>query len=128
MKLKPMNRIPKPARMTPASFFLSFFANSSRKAPIPMSTGAKNSGFKTSPHSLMDTSHAVMVVPMFAPIITPTAWLNVRIPAFTKPTTMTVVAELLWMMAVITAPRRTPKSLLSVICPSIRFMRPPAIF
>ena len=37
--------------------------------------------------------HAVTVVPMLAPIITPAACSNVRRPAFTKLTTMTLVAE-----------------------------------
>jgi hypothetical protein len=36
---------------------------------------------------------AVIVVPIFAPIITPIAWTNVSKAAFTKPTTNTVVAE-----------------------------------
>ena len=37
--------------------------------------------------------HAVTVVPMFAPIITPIDWESVSKPAFTKLTTITVVAE-----------------------------------
>ena len=36
---------------------------------------------------------AVIVVPIFAPIIIPVACFSVIIPAFTKPTTITVVAE-----------------------------------
>ena len=40
-----------------------------------------------------DTIHAVIVVPMFAPIITPTACESVNRPAFTKPTVITVVAD-----------------------------------
>ena len=39
------------------------------------------------------TIQAVMVVPMLAPMITPIACTNVRSPAFTKLTTITVVAE-----------------------------------
>ena len=38
-------------------------------------------------------SHAVTVVPMFAPMMTLMACFNVIIPELTKPTTMTVVAE-----------------------------------
>jgi len=38
--------------------------------------------------------HEVTVVPMLAPIITLMACLNTIIPEFTKPTTITVVAEL----------------------------------
>ena len=37
--------------------------------------------------------HAVMVVPMLAPMMTAVAWKRVIIPALTSPTTMTVVAE-----------------------------------
>ena len=40
-----------------------------------------------------DTIHAVIVVPIFAPIITPTACVSVNRPAFTKPTVITVVAD-----------------------------------
>ena len=37
--------------------------------------------------------HAVIVVPIFAPIMKPTAWDKCMIPEFTKPTTITVVAD-----------------------------------
>ena len=50
----------------------------------------------------------VTVVPMFAPIITGTAWASFIIPAFTKPTTMTTVAVELCITPVTTAPRATP--------------------
>lgn len=81
--------------ISPPSFFLWLFVKSTRKAPIKNKNGAKNSGFNTSPHSLMDTIQLVMVVPILAPMITPVAWNRLIIPAFTKPTTITVVAELL---------------------------------
>ena len=55
-----------------------------------------------------DTSHAVTVVPMFAPIMTPMAWARVRRPAFTKLTTMTVVADDDWITDVIPSPVSTP--------------------
>ena len=41
----------------------------------------------------IETIQPVMVVPMFAPIMTPTDWASDIKPALTKPTTMTVVAE-----------------------------------
>ena len=50
------------------------------------------------------TNQAVTVVPMLAPIITPIACTKVRRPAFTKLTTITVVADEDWMMAVIPRP------------------------
>ena len=45
------------------------------------------------PHSFMETSQDVTVVPMFAPMMTPTACVSDSTPALTKPTTITVVAE-----------------------------------
>lgn len=58
--------------------------------------------------------HEVAVVPMFAPMITPTVSLSVNIPAFTSPTSITVTAELDWMTAVTPAPRHNPLKLLEV--------------
>ena len=52
--------------------------------------------------------HEVTVVPTLAPMITVQAWLSFIRPELTKPTTMTVVAEELWMIAVTTRPRRKP--------------------
>ena len=47
--------------------------------------------------AIPDTSSAistlVMVVPMFAPKMTPVAWARSMIPALMKPMTITVVAE-----------------------------------
>ena len=57
---------------------------------------------------------AVTVVPMFAPMITPTACRSFRIPALTKPMHMTVVAAEEWTMPATTAPRSTPFRMLSV--------------
>lgn len=52
--------------------------------------------------------HAVTVVPMFAPIITPTACPSCISPEFTKPTTITVVAADDWMTAVTATPSSSP--------------------
>ena len=40
-----------------------------------------------------DRIQDVIVVPIFAPMMIPTAWVRFMIPELTKPTTMTVVAE-----------------------------------
>ena len=61
------------------------------------------------------TSHAVTVVPMFAPMITLIACASVRRPAFTKLTTITVVAEDDWITEVIPSPVSTPLKGLAVI-------------
>ena len=53
---------------------------------------------------------AVTVVPTLAPMMTPMAWRRESRPEFTKPTTMTVVAEELWMTAVTPRPVRKPRN------------------
>ena len=63
------------------------------KAPIPKIMVQKNLVLTLPPNSLADTSHAVIVVPTLAPMITPAACVRFIIPAFTKPTTITVVAD-----------------------------------
>ena len=71
-------------------------------------------------------SWPVMVVPMLAPMITPTAWRSVIMPEFTKPTTITVVAEEDCITAVMTPPTSTPKMGLDVRRSKMRFIRLPA--
>ena len=61
--------------------------------PIIIAIGASVVGLKNFAHSTLETSHPVTVVPIFAPMITPIACVRFIIPAFTKPTTMTVVAD-----------------------------------
>ena len=64
----------------------------------------------------MDFEHLpVMVVPMFAPIITPIDSTKLSKPAFTKLTIITVVAEDDCKRAVIKNPVVIPKNLLEVI-------------
>ena len=128
MKERPINRSAKPIRTSAPSFFLWLFANIVMNAPIPKRTGAKNSGFNTSPHSLIDTIQLVTVVPILAPMMMPVACRRLIIPAFTKPTTITVVAELLWMIAVTPAPTSTPSKRFEVRISSTRCKRLPANF
>ena len=77
-------------------------------------TGVKELGFKSCTQTLPESmplrlkSQAVTVVPTFAPMMTLIAWRSVMRPELTKPTTMTVVAEELWMMAVMQRPVRKP--------------------
>ena len=71
-------------------------------------------------------SSPVTVVPMLAPMMIQTAWFRVIMPALTKPTTMTVVAEEDWMTAVMAAPTSTPKNRLAVRRSRICFIRLPA--
>ena len=65
-----------------------------------------------------DRIHAVMVVPIFAPMMTLMAWERFINPELTKPTTMTVVAEEDWMTAVTPIPVISPINLPVVSLPS----------
>ena len=71
---------------------------------------------------------AVTVVPMLAPIITLMDSASVSNPAFTKLTTITVVADDDWIRAVINTPVSIPVTLFVVIAVSIRRKLSPANF
>ena len=117
INVNPTNSSPTPIQTSPTRLSFFFFENIRQKEPIATTSGAKKDGCSTfiaSPREFKETIHAVIVVPMFAPMMTPTAWVRFRIPAFTKPTTMTVVAPLLCRIAVIRAPSPTARSRLSV--------------
>ena len=109
----PVIKIAKPIMMVPASFFFSFLENMIKQTPMSARIGENDVGFnsctKKFPLSIPVRlkSQDVTVVPMFAPMMMPTAWVSFMIPEFTKPTTMTVVADDDWMIAVTPAPKRT---------------------
>ena len=90
--------VAKPRRIRPVSFFLPFAVRYSTM-PITARIGVKDDGFNSCTNRLSplmpdsDSSHAVTVVPMFAPIMTGMDCFRLRSPELTKPTTMTVVAE-----------------------------------
>jgi hypothetical protein len=67
------------------------FPKTWRTNPIPTAGRAKLVILKM---DIPATNQAVKVVPMFAPSTTEIACLSVSNPAFTRPTTITVVAEL----------------------------------
>ena len=75
-----------------------------------------------------DVIHAVKVVPMFAPIITPIAFPRVRRPAFTKLTTIMVVAEEDCTRQVTTVPVSTRLNAFEVILAINALRRSPADF
>ena len=89
--------------------------------PMSARTGVKELGLSSRSQTLELSmpprlrSHAVTVVPTFAPMMTLMACRSVISPELTKPTTMTVVADELWMMAVTPRPVRKPTSGLPVI-------------
>ena len=72
--------------------------------------------------------HAVTVVPILAPMITPIDCDKVSSPALTKLTTITVVAEEDWISAVMSTPVSTPVTRLVVIAVRIFRKRSPANF
>ena len=63
----------------------------------------------------IDINQAVNVVPTFAPMITPMELTRSNTPAFTKLTTITVVADELWIIIVINKPVITPFTRLDVM-------------
>ena len=104
---------------------LSFLERLSRKPSAIMGTAmALTSALKPK----MEMIQAVIVVPMFAPIITPMAWARVSSPALTKPTTITVVALEDWTSAVTPSPESIPLNGLEVIVPRSFLILPPAAF
>ena len=72
------------------------------------------------------SSHAVTVVPTFAPMMTFMACRRVIRPELTKPTTITVVADELWITAVMARPVRKPVNTRPVIRSSSVRSLPPA--
>ena len=77
---------------------------------------------------ISERSQAVTVVPTFAPMTTPMACRSCMMPELTKPTTMTVVADEDWMMAVTPAPSITALKGWLVRCSRIGFSLEPARF
>ena len=90
----------KPSKIFPASFFLdSSLLVITRIIPIAARMGEKEEGFNIARNKLLplipvkDKIQDVMVVPILAPIMTPTACTKCISPELTKPTTITVVAD-----------------------------------
>ena len=86
---------------------------------------AKSAMFTENPNEVI---HAVRVVPIFAPMMTPMALPKVRSPALTKLTTMMVVAEEDCTRAVTTVPVSTRLKAFEVIEAMKALRRSPADF
>ncbi len=97
-----------------------------RKKPAPKIGMAKAEILKLNPK--IETIHAVIVVPMLAPKITPTDCCNVKRPAFTNVTTITVVAPDDWITIVMKRPVKRPLKRFPVITERARCKRSPALF
>ena len=76
----------------------------------------------------IEINQAVKVVPTLAPMMTPIEPTRSSNPAFTKLTTITVVAEELWMIVVINKPVITPFTRLDVIAARMVLILLPATF
>ena len=134
MALIPYIRIANPTKMVPTSFFFWLFVNMIRITPTRARIGENDVGLKS---RIIKLSlwipvrlkiQDVTVVPIFAPMIIPTTWESFMIPEFTKPTTITVVADEDWITAVTPIPRRTALIGLDVRVSRIRSSFPPATF
>ena len=121
IKDNPMNKIPNPNTTSPIFFTMGFFKNITIITPTNKNNGAISDKSR-------DTNWDVTVVPMFAPMITPAAWVKVISPAFTKLTTITVAALEDWMIAVNTVPTSTPTRRFLVITSKIFRSLAPAAF
>ena len=104
------------------------------RIPIIASTREKLAGLSILINTLLPSrltklsSHAVMVVPILAPMMTPTDWLRAIIPELTRPTSMTVTAEEDWITAVTSAPKSIPLMGLEVMDRRMPSSLPPASF
>ena len=89
----------KPTKIEPRFFFESFLQNIRRIMPIKANTAENDEGLSSFIIILSPSIperlkiQDVIVVPTFAPIMMPIACLSFIIPEFTKPTTITVVAD-----------------------------------
>ena len=89
----------KPSMIVPMSFLRELFVKVSKIIPIIARIGEKELGFSRLIKKLLLSIPVrlkiqdVIVVPILAPIMIPTACVSFMIPEFTNPTTITVVAE-----------------------------------
>ena len=96
----PCMRIEKPMSIEPISLCLCCLQTMSIMIPIRATNRAKHEGFRNCRRILSfpsmpdrDKIHAVSVVPISEPKITPTVWGSSMIPELTKPMSMTVMAD-----------------------------------
>lgn len=110
----PIIRMAKPSKIIAALWILSFLETINIPTPMMAITGAKEVGFKSCTKKLellmpaVERIQDVTVVPMLAPIMIPTACSSFIMPEFTKPTTITVVAEEDWSPPLHPVPLKLP--------------------
>ena len=124
----------KPAMMIPTSLRFSFLLPIIIITPISAMTGEKFSGFNIEMNRLSLSIperlriHAVRVVPMLEPMMTPTVWASSMMPEFTSPTSITVSADEDWIAIVTIAPKNKLLIGFEVTSLSIFWRLPPASF
>lgn len=104
-KSRPMSSRPRPTKSSPVLLHPGRLQNDTA-TPAPTSGRASDESSSLNPRAAI--IHAVVVVPRFAPIMTPMLSRRVRSPAFTKLTTITVVADDDCITAVTRVPENTP--------------------
>ena len=124
MNVSPTYMMANPIMNWPIFFIDAFFEECITNPKAIIGT-AKSAMFTENPR---DVIHAVRVVPILAPMITPIAFPRVRSPAFTKLTTMMVVADEDWTRAVTTVPVSTRLNEFEVIEAMNALRRSPADF
>ena len=105
----------KPSRMSPTCQCCCFLENMRRIMPITATTAVRVEVESKETQPLPSTLDRQMIqpvtlVPMRAPSIMATACSSFIMPEFTKPTTITEVADEDWIIAVTAVPRKTPFS------------------
>ena len=131
----PVNSIATPRSISPTVLFLFFFENITMTIPATASMAERFVGFIRFIRKLSDCPTlaslsicAVMVVPILAPMMIPTAPRSFSSPALTRPMTITVVAVEDCTAAVTSAPNRILVKILPDTVASIFSISPPAAF
>ena len=130
----PVIKMAKPTHTEPMSFFLLLLVNMMRMMPMSATMGEKLSGFKSCTKTLSLVMperlkiHAVTVVPMFEPMMTPMVCPSSMMPELTRPTSMTVIAEEDWIAMVMPMPSKRALKRFEVMERKIRSSLPPTIF
>ena len=121
MFIRPVKRMPKPMAILPTVREFLNFRNMIMTMPAIRAIGASVDGLKKRIHIVAESEMPrsrmiwpVTVVPTFAPMMMPSDWWSVRIPAATRPEVITMVAVEDWMSAVTRMPRPSALSGLSV--------------
>ena len=117
----PTNSMPNPSRIAPMCRGTGFFKNRYMIAPAKIRNGANAV-------RLNAVIWAVMVVPMFAPMMTPIACARFISPELTKPITIISVADELCTSIVTTIPIRTARTRLVVTFSRMVCSESPAAF